>query len=568
MALHFLTILLQTGEFLRLHQIQHETQNVSFYFPHRNGHSFTNRPKSGFGFVETRKHDFDNGHYDIIEQESSDAMTAGSSSQSNESNASFSPASLDSADAADWLVFITLETLGISGWIGNLTLLIVIISSGLLERPSFIFIASLAVADIFHSTVTSCYFYPPIVLRMNIFSRLGVQFMNALDWTAWGVTLTHMIAICVDRLFAIVLFQDYTRLVTVKRTITISVLCWFAFASVNILFTSMQFCCVVVPQPEFYTFGFEDSSASTGSPAHSAHSETNITRYSTNAYKPLYVPLECFAMLILAIGNPIILFNLYEKYRRKRTLRAASVVLMEVGQSLCRQTMNLDASLARDIKIFLQITVVTVIFFAYMFIYYLFFYITEFSDKWSTMLNSICYSITHMINPVVYFSLNEQMQKQVKNMFDNLGIVKRRKAAQIGRRNALCGIPSIVHAMTLASAALSETSPLIRLSSADQEDSTGQHIPNSGALLDEHIGKRRKKATVIFEERDEMERDDVHTAFTPLLSDGRYKPPSEVYVSDGQIDNEDAKTVVDSCEFDSAVYDINMTEPCDEDVFV
>lgn len=55
---------------------------------------------------------------------------------------------------------------------------------------SFILMLSLAIADVVHGVVTTCFFYPPIVLKVNHMPALGIRVFNVFDWTAWSITLT------------------------------------------------------------------------------------------------------------------------------------------------------------------------------------------------------------------------------------------------------------------------------------------------------------------------------------------------------------------------------------------
>lgn len=303
---------------------------------------------------------------------------------------------------ADLIVFYLLEFLDLIGFCGNILLLIVIFRSGLLERPSFVLISSLAISDVLHCIVTSVYFYPPIGMRSLTYSRTSARFMNAVDWTAWGITLTHMSAICIDRLMAILLLHMYGRITTVRRMLFFTVTCWTVFITVNATLASYNVCCLIVPQPEYYTFGFEALS---------------VNDTSINVFKPIYVPLEIGTIFTLAICNPITLFRLYRRYKRTNTMKRASFVFLEATtRTFARHRVSLEptqATLSKDAKIFIQIIGVTVIFFLYMFIYYLFFYVMEMTQKWSAVLNSFLYTTCHMINPIVYFSLNEQMQDQL-----------------------------------------------------------------------------------------------------------------------------------------------------------
>jgi len=132
----------------------------------------------------------------------------------------------------DTLVFIGLESLGTLAITGNLCLIAVLMRNRYLNRASFILMLSLAIADVVHGVVTTCFFYPPILVRTATHSRclydngvglqlkrltvppLGVRLFNVLDWTAWSITLTHMSAICLDRLTAIMLYR-YTHTITI-----------------------------------------------------------------------------------------------------------------------------------------------------------------------------------------------------------------------------------------------------------------------------------------------------------------------------------------------------------------
>ncbi|CAK5007314.1 unnamed protein product [Meloidogyne enterolobii] len=48
-----------------------------------------------------------------------------------------------------------------------------------------------------------------------------------------------------------------------------------------------------------------------------------------------------------------------------------------------------------------------------MFAYYLLYHVLNVSNKWVVLFNSFFYSTTHMINPVIYFSLNKDMRAQL-----------------------------------------------------------------------------------------------------------------------------------------------------------
>lgn len=137
---------------------------------------------------------------------------------------------------------------------------------------------------------------------------------------------------------------------------------------------------------------------------------------------------KVITLLILAISNPITLVQLWRRHQRKLALRRASAMLLEMSQTMTmrcgpqsnqlddagkvREAANRKASRQQQ-RVFIQITVVAIIFFAYMFVYYLFFYIVEVASSWAVMFNSFFYSTTHMINPVIYFGLNEEMRSQL-----------------------------------------------------------------------------------------------------------------------------------------------------------
>lgn len=52
--------------------------------------------------------------------------------------------------------------------------------------------------------------------------------------------------------------------------------------------------------------------------------------------------------------------------------------------------------------------------------YYICYHIFEVENKWVVLFNSFLYSTTHMINPVIYFSLNKEMRLQLHKAFKDL----------------------------------------------------------------------------------------------------------------------------------------------------
>uniref|UniRef100_A0A183BSD9 G_PROTEIN_RECEP_F1_2 domain-containing protein n=1 Tax=Globodera pallida TaxID=36090 RepID=A0A183BSD9_GLOPA len=250
----------------------------------------------------------------------------------------------------DLLVFFALESLGTLAIVGNCCLVVVLMKNRYLQRASFVLMLSLALADILHGIVTTTFFYPPILLRRVVVPPIGVRIFNILDWTAWSITLTHMSAICLDRLLAITLYGQYSQLITVRRAKLFTVTCWTAFSALNVVYILARFCCLISPLAEshFYSFGYGEFE-SQFERVHSALSGANM-------FKLTYTPLE--------LGT-------------------------------------------------LAISVVAIIFYLYMSAYYLLYHVFNVSNKWLVLFNSFFYSTTHMINPVIYFSLNKDMRAQL-----------------------------------------------------------------------------------------------------------------------------------------------------------
>ncbi|VDK29758.1 unnamed protein product [Gongylonema pulchrum] len=223
------------------------------------------------------------------------------------------------ASVFDLLVFAVLETLGIVAVCGNLSLIIILIKFNYLTKASFILLLSLALANVVHGIVTSFYFYPPIALKRQHFSLLWMRIFNVLDWTAWAITLTHISAISLDRLIAIIYYVRYSSIVSVnrvrkysiiKRNDISSVFCWIFFTILNLVLFTLDACCVIIPleDHEFYSFGYQrgDGSGVLG---------------QANLYVYAYTPLETSTILILFVSNPIILVQLYRRWKRKFALQ-------------------------------------------------------------------------------------------------------------------------------------------------------------------------------------------------------------------------------------------------------
>lgn len=112
----------------------------------------------------------------------------------------------------DKVIFAAFEILGILGFMANIIFVYFLIKFKHYTKPSFVLIISQAIADVWHNFHTSVYFYPAIVTRVNLFTLKGSMFMNAMDWAAWGITLTHMVGLSIDRLVAICFGSFYMRL--------------------------------------------------------------------------------------------------------------------------------------------------------------------------------------------------------------------------------------------------------------------------------------------------------------------------------------------------------------------
>ncbi|VDO63621.1 unnamed protein product [Heligmosomoides polygyrus] len=204
----------------------------------------------------------------------------------------------------DVLIFSGLESLGFLAILGNASLICVLLRGKYLGRASFILMLNLAIADVIHGIVTTCYFYPPIVLKRTHVGELAIRIFNIVDWTAWAITLTHMSAICLDRLVAIMFFDRYNLIVTVTRIRTYSIVCWALFLAANITFFSLDQCCMIRPlkSQHYYSFGY-------------------LEKGVLNIYVVAYTPLEIATIVVLSISNPTTLVQLYRRHKRKIALK-------------------------------------------------------------------------------------------------------------------------------------------------------------------------------------------------------------------------------------------------------
>ncbi|GMT35574.1 hypothetical protein PFISCL1PPCAC_26871, partial [Pristionchus fissidentatus] len=327
----------------------------------------------------------------------------------------------------DLLVFGGLESLGVLAILGNIALITVLLRNKYLNRASFMLMLSLATADVLHGIVTTTFFYPPVILKYSPMPEIGIRLYNIVDWTAWAVTLTHMSAICLDRLVAIMLYGRYNQLVTVARIQKFCIFVWIFFFSANCVFFFFNFCCLTQPLREhnYYTFGYP-----------------NYDPPRFNIYTLYYTPVEILTICILTVSNPITLVQLYRRHKRKVALRMqgsskssvaggllssqrsqwqrASTMLLEMSMKMGSRAISGDV---RDMatrranrqqqRILVQISVVALIFYAYMTAYYISYYVTYLQSTATMIFNSFFYSTTHMINPVIYFSLNKEMREQL-----------------------------------------------------------------------------------------------------------------------------------------------------------
>uniref|UniRef100_A0A183CL33 G_PROTEIN_RECEP_F1_2 domain-containing protein n=1 Tax=Globodera pallida TaxID=36090 RepID=A0A183CL33_GLOPA len=215
----------------------------------------------------------------------------------------------------DLLVFFALESLGTLAIVGNCCLVVVLMKNRYLQRASFVLMLSLALADILHGIVTTTFFYPPILLRRVVVPPIGVRIFNILDWTAWSITLTHMSAICLDRLLAITLYGQYSQLITVRRAKLFTVTCWTAFSALNVVYILARFCCLISPLAEshFYSFGYGEFE--------SQYERVHSALSGANMFKLTYTPLELGTLAVLSISNPITLIQLYRRHKRKMALK-------------------------------------------------------------------------------------------------------------------------------------------------------------------------------------------------------------------------------------------------------
>uniref|UniRef100_A0A915J0M4 G-protein coupled receptors family 1 profile domain-containing protein n=1 Tax=Romanomermis culicivorax TaxID=13658 RepID=A0A915J0M4_ROMCU len=344
-------------------------------------------------------------------------------------------------DCGDWFVFMLLEFLAVFGFAGNLILLIIIFRSHLIGHPSFLLVISLISADIFHCLTTSLYFYPPILCPKNFDTdtivgeaNFTMKFFNFIDWTAWSVTLTHMSAICLDR-FAALTFLQYSHLVTVRKSLIFTLTVWSLSLLINFWLISSEKCCLMIPLPDMKSFGFKTQMDEKNS---------TISAEKSNVFRNLYAPLEIGALIILVVFSPMTLMQLRKRVNRKRS-RTGKVEQFRnrlLEQSVTSQDSIINNSAdppsfsAKDIKIFVQIVGVSLIFFAYIFVYYSFFYIQKVKINRSlAILNSFLFSICNAVNPIIYFVFNEQIRRQL-NILVKICLLGKPRSIRLFKRSS------------------------------------------------------------------------------------------------------------------------------------
>ncbi|ULT83906.1 hypothetical protein L3Y34_012893 [Caenorhabditis briggsae] len=327
-----------------------------------------------------------------------------------------------------------------------------------------------------------------------------------------------MSAICLDRLIAIILYGRYNVLVTVQRIKTFSISCWAFFLSTNVTLFFLQACCMIRPLESlnYYSFGYAENSGE-----------------NFNVYVLTYTPVEILTILILSFSNPITLVQLYRRHKRKIALRQASTMLLEMSMKMGSKHIANDVremaarrSNRQQQRILLQITVVALIFYAYMTAYYVSYY-SRFQSIAVMIFNSYFYSITHMINPVIYFSLNKEMRSQLKEAFvDFRKFFSCKKKDPYGFANSST---KINHSTKLTmvraqSTSCSETSPLF--SSNNHYKSTGTTQKNEERLLDSVEGSSTGNESA--EIRAIVQNDDPSDQCSLPKSDIYVTPPVEM----------------------------------------
>ncbi len=103
------------------------------------------------------------------------------------------------------------------------------------------------------------------------------------------------------------------------------------------------------------------------------------------------MPQEIVAFILVVVLNPVTLVFLYKRTRfsNRRTT---------------------------DLRIYLQIGIIMVIFVLYMIVYYLYNNLHAFQLKSVALLNSILYTLDNMVNPSIYFLFNPRLRKDCRKL--------------------------------------------------------------------------------------------------------------------------------------------------------
>lgn len=290
---------------------------------------------------------------------------------------------------ADYSVFALLEALSVAGLLGNAVFLFIIFRHKHHHKPSYILLASLACADIIHCLVMATYFYPPIVTKTNPFWRMTSRVIMSVEWAAWGVTLSHMLALSTDRFVAVSCCYRYPKIITPNRALWFVGIVWVTMTVImnGILITGH--CCLIVPAPSYYTFAFEKS------PINS----------TLNIYQKIFVPCETLTSIAVGVITPMTLLKYCLLKQRVKQDRNG-------GHGGSSHTSRISLS-KRESKVLLQIAVVTLCFFCYMINYYIFYYFVGLTSKWETLFNSLMYCFNSMVHPFIYFGFNRLLRKQL-----------------------------------------------------------------------------------------------------------------------------------------------------------
>ena len=116
--------------------------------------------------------------------------------------------------------------------IGNIFVLVAILTTPSLRSPSILFLCSLAVSDLLVGLVVQ-----PVYIAYQLNPEQGFKdAFDALSSLGCGVSLCTMTAISLDRFFALHYHLRYPNLMTNKRAICTSLTLWFLMFSASCLY--------------------------------------------------------------------------------------------------------------------------------------------------------------------------------------------------------------------------------------------------------------------------------------------------------------------------------------------